>query len=339
MDNLDLISWIKNFWNSKDVFTNTVGSVLSTIVIALIILPWKWFRKPKQVGLNGKISVEYWRLFGGRSVPLLMKLFDQTHIVVPDELYNPEYERIKYLEKPEKEYCDLIDQRHYKFYLNLIKKRDIRISRRLLWDKYAGNLQLGTWKDFLSKRPTDIEIFQLIYDHDLDSGGCINDYPAKLSLKKHMSKLSNLTGQTGFLFFNLKNISSEPLTDVKIVFEKADVESYLPKQPKNRIRSGGSFEYLRKALVKKGHLENILVSNNLSFAQTIEFNLGTLEPKTEFLFLVEVYRSDRNGYEEFFLDDVYRPKIIRHEENEMKVREPLQNASVRELVPDGWFHQ
>lgn len=332
-----VLSWLGNSVNLESIFVNTMGSLLAAIILIIITAPWKWFSKPKQIGLNGKVSVEYWRLFGGRSVPILMKLFDRTHEVVPDETYNPQYEHVKYLDGDPEDSGNLIDHKHYRFYLSLIKKRNIKVSRRLLWEKYAGNLSLGTWKDFLSKRPANKEIYQLIWDNDLDAGFCIDDYPKNVGWKKSQSKISDLTGQVGYLFFKIKNISNEPLAGAKIIFEKAHVENVLPKE--DWVRSGGSFEALRQKIISKGPLDKILVGPELNFAEEVEFDLGTLESGTEVLFLLHVYRSNKKGYEEFYLDDVFKPKTISHQNTEMKIREPLRDASIRELVPDGWFHQ
>ena len=79
---LEVINWFKSTGSVESILVNALESLLANIVLILLAAPWKWFRKPKQIGLNGKISVEYWRLFGGRSVPILMKLFDRTHEVV-----------------------------------------------------------------------------------------------------------------------------------------------------------------------------------------------------------------------------------------------------------------
>lgn len=327
--------FIRDLWNTKDVFTNTIGSVLSTIFIATIVFIWKKNNSKQQVGLDGQIAVEYWRLFGGRSVCLIMKLFEHRHVITPDETYNPEYERIKY----EDDSDDLIFHTHYKIYAKIIKDRDLRVSRKLLWEKYSGDLEIGTWKDFLAKRPNDIETFQLINDNDLNSGMSIEDYPSFLSWKKHTTKMKDLTGQVGYLFFNVKNISTTPIIGAEVIFKKAKVERFLPKAPEGGVRSGGSFERLKGKLKAKGPLEQILPGKNTVPKEDIKFNLGTLEPNSELLFLIEVYRSDSNGYEELYLDDIYRPDLLRHNTSAMKIRQPLRDLSIRELVPDGWFRQ
>ncbi len=324
-----------NLWNTKEIITGTIGSILGAIGFASIVYIWRKFKTRNQIGLDKKIAIEYWRLFGGRSVPLLMKLLSEPHKLIPDSNYDPYYNRVEF----SNDECNLIDQKHYSFYTNLKKKRDIRISRVLLWDKYAGNLQLGTWKDFLAKKPTDIETYQLINDNDLDSGASINDYPSSLDWKKHSSNMKDLSGQVGFLFLSIKNISKKSLSNLELTLNKAEVESFLPQQRENRIRGGNSFSLLKKKIKDKGSFEKISADKNIVFAEHIKFNLGTLDPSTEILFLIAVYRSNQKGYDDFFLDDAYKPKSITYQNLKMKLREPLRDASIRELVPDGWFRQ
>lgn len=314
-----------------------IGAFLSVNELRKLLLAvakhfWDLRRRGAPRRLSEDLSEEYWRLFGASAVPQLMELFEGFQIL-EDEHPMEDYHKIRTNRRD----FHLTNKMQMDVFKRIAKKRNLTPSNRLLWERYSGNTDNGVQADFLAKSSAPNEVAQWLSDNYLDEDGHIF-WPEGTECRS--GDKANLDGETGFLFFVLKNISKKPIKNLEICFQKASVRQTLPTQ-----RWDGDIPDFEAALFQfksKGEPQKYL-SKTVEFPETEAFIINLIEPKQEFLFLLSVYRSDVQGFENGFVDDVFKPKhIFRNDvpgSRPLQLREPLREKSTRIIVPYGWFQQ
>lgn len=307
----------------------------STIVSGLILAFLVWIvaiaKNYMKLRNSSQIDIEYWRLFGP-STTRIMELLDHDPKVVSQDNY------LSHTQFQMPDGIDMVEKDFWRAYCSIVAKRKFITARKWLWEKYSGKRDEGRRLDFLAKPPTDYEVNAWIDDNYVDQSGDIEiEYVDTSDRNLGWQPAEN---DVGFLFMNLKNSSTFSLTNVLVTFQKANLAERLPK-----IDTPYRWPYkeIKAQFELKGHPDNYLIKDNFEFGETVSFKMSKWEAGLEISFLLSVYRSDDDGFENGYLDDVYKLKSIESKYfgrvKSFGVREPLREASLREKIPYGWLRQ
>lgn len=282
--------------------------------------------------LNEDLQEEYIRLFAASAVPLLMRIFEGYK--VQDSSMPEYYEHLRsnsgegfYVSKPA-----------MKQFRKVVKSRNFSVSKMLLWEKYSGKKEPSVLLDYLAKSSDRTEVLRWIQNNDLDSGMSmkypdnINDWPGDLP--------STMKSEVGFLFFSVKNLTDKPIRNIEIVFKKASIRERMPSidwRPKTY-----SFSELETRFETKGSPDAYPLKDPV-FHEEIPITFTVLEPGEQALFLIAIYRSDQDGFEDGYLDDTFKPWTLLNRSAPLPrplfLRKPLRGRSARYFVPYGWLRQ
>ena len=307
------------------------STVVSALLVAFLIWTANEIRKKMTAANKSQIDIEYWRLFGP-STTRVMELLDSDPEVIMQDDY-PSHTRICL---PNGE--DIVEKDFWRAYCSIVRKRKFITCRRWLWEKYSGNKDLGTKVDFLARPPTDYEINSWLEDNYIDQSGEIE--------REHIDTSDRNFGwqpaenDVGFLFMNLKNCSKISLSNVQVTFRRAVIADRLPQvEPPDRWL----YSEIKAQFELKGHPDTYLIQDPLQFGETVSFTVAKWEPGLQIAFLLAIYRSDGEGFENGYLDDVYELDSIQTKRfgnlKRWPVRRPLRQGSLREKIPYGWFRQ
>ncbi|MCZ7556098.1 MAG: hypothetical protein M5R41_06830 [Bacteroidia bacterium] len=232
---------------------------------------------------------------------------------------------------------ETIEQDVWKSYCYLSRKRKVVVCGRLLWPKYSANRKKVQRLDYLAKPEGDREIVRWINNNYIDPGLDI-DIP-DLGFEIY-TKPDDYSNEIGFLFLCLKNEGKRNLFNYSVTFKVARLEANVPTFDDPGWRP---FEKLREIFKQKGSPGDYLTTGQIEYGETEEFIIPTWEPGVSFLFLLSVYRSDHEGSENGYLDDVYILNTITRKTflgtSSITVRQPSRERALREKVPYGWFRQ
>ncbi|QDK37206.1 hypothetical protein [Bdellovibrio sp. NC01] len=287
------------------------------------------------------LSFEYWRLFGGATVPLIMRVLAEEYSVEEKRLSDDEwpYANLHFASGEDK--FVLLKKPIFSFFHNLKVKRSapLLVARDPLWDLYSFNHEEGIRLDFLAKPPDDINVMRWIDENYMDESGDVN-YPEEVRSKWSRQPESDLSNQVGFLFFKVKNKSSEALYDTSIEFESSSVLGFYSdiKHPISH-----DWKTIKQSFEDKGQPEQYLISSPFDDGTKKIVKIPELLGNQEVLFLIAVYSSDKDGFEVQYFSDKYIPLTaeIRSEQSSSKIniRSPYKQAALKRKVPYGWFQQ
>lgn len=316
---------ILELYSKNEASINFVSAIIT--FGSLVLGALHFLKKKFVVSVGDHLEIEYWRFFGP-SVPRLMELIEKNPTPTEIDEYHVYF--------VDGEYNSIVERKFWELYKETVKNKVILVSRRLHWDKYAGNREIGMLLDFLSKSSSDFDVFNYVDNNYIDESCSMDDIPDSIPKRKY----GNYENDVGFLFLSIKNTSDVKLQSVSLNLKKAVVRlpSNLPDAPYR-----GSFQDIKDVFLKKNNPDKYLSSNIVNHQHGFTLDIPVWKPNEEFLFLMSVYRSDKNGFEKNYLDDAYKIEsitgAIRDEKFKWEVREPLRAASTRVRAPYGWFRQ
>lgn len=321
--------------------------ILLLLIGSMGTLMWGFTKKayekvrPPQAADDSPLSFEYWRLFGGATVPLIMRVLAEEYSVEEQRLSDDEwpYANLHFASGEDK--FVLLKKPIFSFFHTLKLKRSepLLVARDPLWDLYSFKHEEGIRLDFLAKPPDDINIMRWIEENYMDESGDVN-YPETVRSKWSPQPESDLSNQVGFLFFKVKNKSSESLYDTSIEFERSSVLEFYSdiKHPISH-----DWQTIKRSFEHKGQPEQYLNSTPFEDGTKKVVKIPELLSNQELLFLISVYRSDADGFEVQYFSDKYLPLSaeIRTEKSTHKIniRSPHKQAALKRKVPYGWFQQ
>lgn len=316
-----------------------IGS-MGTLMWAITKKVYEKVRKPPEKD-DIPLSFEYWRLFGGSTVPLVMRILAEEYLVDEKSLSDEEwpYANLHFASGEDK--FVLLKKPTFSFFNNLKMKRPepLLVARDPLWDLYSFNHEEGIRLDFLAKTPDDLNVMRWIDENYMDESGDIN-YPEDVRSSWSPQPESDLSNQVGFLFFKVKNKSSKALYDTSIEFEASSVLGFYSdiKYPISH-----DWQTIKQSFEDKGQPEQYLISSPFEDGSKKIVKIPELLAGQEVLFLISVYRSDVDGFEAQYFSDKYIPLSaeIRSEKSSSRIniRSPYRQAALKRKVPYGWFQQ
>lgn len=284
-----------------------------------------------------KIGINYMRLFGAFEVPLLMSFISRTpkfdkafgdeewaHFNVANEEYGPVN-------------SDIIN-----FWKNDWEFKDALPVLNPLWAKYRGNQDAGKDLYFSALEPSTEDFLSFAASPPINQSGCEAKEVSKFYNIEHADEDWDLnppglkSKDIGFLFLIITNDSDEKITDLEFKFTEFE------NQYSTRAYEYGNLFKDLSSYQSPSEIALHGVDQNTVGVEKI-VKVSAIEAGKSLIWLTSIYRADREGLPDVYLENVLRLDRITAKKGratfKRKIREPYGKLAAKVEVPYGWFSQ